>query len=81
MAIGDFLGQIESDQVKIRIDYASATITYYGFAAPGAVTSAASWMIRRETLDSSSRTTQVDWADSDCNPDNVWDNRASLNYG
>lgn len=62
---------------SIRLDEASATITYVGTAAPGALTSAASWAIKR--LDSSSGLVVL-WADGDPQSDNIWDNRAALAY-
>ena len=74
---------LSGDQVinaKQRIDYASATINYYGLAAPGTATNAAAWQIRRETLDSSQRTTQIDFAGGTLDYNQIWDNRASLDF-
>jgi hypothetical protein len=71
------------DQVinaKQRIDYASSTTNYYGLAAPGSPTSQARWQIRRETLDSSGRTTAIDFAGGTLAYSQIWDNRATLSY-
>lgn len=62
---------------SVRLDEASATITYVGTAAPGTLTSAASWAIKR--LDSSSGLVVL-WADGDPQSDNIWDNRSGLAY-
>ena len=70
----------ELDDLLLRIDYASSTINYYGHAPPGSATSAAVWRIKRETLDSQSRTTLIQYADGDAGFNNVWDDRATLSY-
>ena len=64
------------DDLIQRIDYASATTQYIGFASPGSATSSPVWQIRRVTLDSSGRPTAVLFAGGNANFDNVWDNRA-----
>lgn len=61
----------------VRLDEATATITYVGSATPGTLTSAASWSIKR--LDSTSGLIVL-WADGNSNFDNIWDNRAALAY-
>ena len=74
---------LTGDQVinaKQRIEYVSATINYYGLASPGAATSDAGWQIRRETLDSQSRTIQIDFAGGTLEYNQIWDNRATLAY-
>lgn len=58
-------------------DTTTANVTYVGYAAPGAATSAASWKIKK--LDATSGLV-VRFADGNANFDNVWDNRASLSY-
>jgi len=62
---------------SVRLDEASSTITYVGTAAPGTLTSAASWAIKR--LDSTSGLIVL-WADGDPQSNNIWDNRAGLSY-
>lgn len=64
---------------KKNIDQASATVTYIGYADPGVLVSAALWQIRRITVTGS--VTAIEWADSDKNFDNIWNNRAALVYG
>lgn len=53
---------------------------YHGLAAPGTLDSDAGWVIRRETLDASGRTTHIDFAGGTVAFINIWDNRASLDY-
>ena len=71
----------EIDDMAVRWDYASSTTRYQGHASPGSLTSQAVWRIKRMTFDSSSRHTITEFADSDGNYNNVWDNRATLTYG
>lgn len=66
-------------QYALRLDDAGSGVTYVGEAVVGTATSAASWRIKRITEASGDLT--IEWADSDSNFDNVWDNRASLTYG
>lgn len=61
-----------------KIDQATATVTYFGWAAPGTATSAASWRIQRMSV--SGTVTTMEWADGNVTSDNIWDNRASLTY-
>lgn len=74
---GETLIAANPTPVAVRLDEASATITYVGTAAPGTLTSAASWAIKR--LDSTSGLVVL-WADGNSNFDNIWDDRASLSY-
>jgi len=69
------------DHNQIFIDYASATINYYGYSSPNVKGSDKLWRIRRETLDSQGRTIKIEFADGNQNFNNVWNDRASLNYG
>jgi hypothetical protein len=63
----------------ILIDKTTTTdITYIGKAAIGTATSSALWQLSR--LNKTSSITQVGWADSDEDFDNIWDNRVSLSY-
>lgn len=61
-----------------RIDDASATVTYKGWAQPGSSPGDSVWRIARFTISG----TQVieELADGNRNFDNEWDNRASLSY-
>lgn len=65
------------DTLAVRVDEASATVTYVGEAGPGAATSAAKWRIKK--IDTTSGTA-VTWADGNVLFDNVWDDRAALTY-
>lgn len=54
----------------------TAGTTYFCYAVPGTLSSAASWKISK-TVDATGVKT---WADGNANYDNVADNRASLSY-
>ena len=62
----------------VKVEEASATITYVGYAAPGTATSGALWRIMR--IDTSALAADVLYAGGDTNFDNVWDDRAGLSY-
>ena len=68
------------DDYQQRMDYASATIQYVGTASPSAKTSDSVWKIMRLTLDSSGRTTQIEWAGLAATYTQIWDQRADLVY-
>lgn len=67
----------DSTPYAVRVDEASATVTYVGEADPGTATSAASWRLKK--IDTTSGTV-VTWADGDASFNNIWDNRASITY-
>lgn len=69
--------QIEAN-VALRVDEASATVTYIGKAAIGSSSGQSLWQISK--IDTTSGTV-ITWADSNDSFDNVWDDRASLTYG
>ncbi len=60
-----------------RVDEASATVTYIGYAEIGSSQASAVWRIKK--IDTSSGTSII-WADGNDNFDNVWNNRAALTY-
>lgn len=62
----------------VEYDYVDATTSYYGEAAPGTATSAASWRIKLITIAGDDVT--ITWADGNSAFDNVWDDRASMSY-
>ena len=62
----------------VRIDTASATVKYIGWAVAGSAESGAVWRIMRMTTDAGDTT--VEWADGDTDYDNVFDDRATLTY-
>lgn len=61
----------------VRLDEASPTITYVGYAAPGTATSSAAWSIKR--LDSASGLVVL-WGAGTAAFNQIWDNRAGLAY-
>lgn len=74
--------QLTGDKVDVvpgalRVDEASATITYIGWAKPGTAESDFSWRIMR--VDESSGVA-IEWAGGTRSFDKSWDNRASLTY-
>jgi len=69
-------------QWKTRIAYdASGNAEYVGEAKPGTATSATGWRIKKITYDASNNATQINWADSNTNMDNIWDSRTDYTYG
>lgn len=73
-------GPLSSAVPTILVDKTTtASMVYYGFAAPGTATSAASWKIMRE--DKTGSVEAYKWAASVGTFSQIWDNRASLSYG
>lgn len=68
-----------SAPMATRLDEASETVTYIGTATIGTAASAASWRIKRLTISGTELITE--WADSNEEFDNIWDNRTELSYG
>ena len=68
------------DHLQQIIDYASSTVNYVGLASPSASVASAVWQIKRLTLDSSGRTTNVEFAGLSANFDQIWNSRADLTY-
>jgi hypothetical protein len=64
--------------VTLRYDKIDDTTSYLGEAATGASETGAVWKIRKINLDGSN--VSILWADGNESPDNIWSNRASLNY-
>lgn len=62
-----------------RTDIVSDALIYKGQADPGALDAAPVWRIRRLTIGVDGDVT-TQWADGDANFDNVWADRATLNY-
>lgn len=71
--------RLPGDLKSLRLDVVDATTTYAGKAAAGSATSAGVWQVFRMTNGAGGDLT-IEWADGDCEFDNVWDNRASLSY-
>ena len=72
------LSGAKNSPLKPIVDVASSSVTYIGWAAPGAVTSAAAWRILKIT--ESGGTTSFLWPSTGVDFKHVWDNRASLTY-
>lgn len=68
----------ESYEQSTRIDEASSSVSYFGFAQIGASESSSVWKIKRLTISGS--ITKIEYADGNINYDNNWSNRASLTY-
>ena len=64
---------------EVKVDTATATITYIGKAAPGTSAGAEEWQILR--IDTSVLAADILYADGDTAFDNEWDERAGLSYG
>lgn len=59
-------------------DVVSENLQYLGWGQPGSATNAPLWRIQR--ISKTGTVTSITWADGNQNFDNIWDNRASLNY-
>ena len=71
----------EAATLKQRLIFnASEQPTYIGLAKPGTETNLTGWQIRRLTY-TGNNVTAIDFADSNNNFDNIWDNYATLTYG
>lgn len=66
-----------SAALALRLDSASATITYIGEAAPGSLEADSVWRIKK--VDESSGTV-IQWADGESTFDKIWNDRASITY-
>lgn len=67
-----------TEQLKTLVDDAGGGVMYVGDTEPGTLTSVAEWRIKRITEVGTDLS--VEWADSDIEFDNVWDDRAILTY-
>jgi hypothetical protein len=61
-----------------RIDEVSTSLMYQGWAECGTTDDEAKWTIRK--VEKVNTVTSITWADGNSNRDNIWDNRAGLNY-
>ena len=66
-----------AETIRAAVDSGDPDIEYFGYAVPGTATSAAAWRIFR--IDDSAGIVKQ-FADSNANYDNIWDNRESLSY-
>lgn len=67
-----------SFEEALRIDEVTSTLTYLGYANLGANDNDAVWKIKR--IQQIGTVTTINYADGNKLFDNVWNNRASLNY-
>jgi len=77
VSTGRRLKYTQSVPLALRVDEASATVTYIGHAKPGTATTSALWRVKK--IDTTSGVV-ITFADGNDLFDNVWDNRASLSY-
>lgn len=63
--------------LALRVDEASATVTYIGEASPGTNESEAAWRIKRIT---DTGPVVIEWAAGAANFNQIWSNRSSLSY-
>ena len=75
--MGVSLEQVTDRNLALRYDEVDANTAYLGLAPINSANSAPVWQIKK--LDYSTGV-DVRWADGNQSFDNVWDNRASLNY-
>ena len=79
LPLGDTIpGGDEVAQVTKRIDFVGDTIIYSGWAAPGTLESAQSWMITRTTF--VGEDVVVEYAGGSAAYDKVWADRLTLGY-
>ena len=69
---------VESGGFITLLDEASSTVTYVGSAAPRSSQEAPVWRVQRITATGS--LLAVEYADGNAHYDNVWADRASLEY-
>lgn len=77
VSTGRRLKYVQDVPLALKIDEASATITYLGQAKPGTASSSPLWRVKK--IDTSSGVA-ITFADANDLFDNVWDNHASLTY-
>ena len=77
-SVVDILNLADAPKYKHIIDTPDATTQYNGFAEPGTATSAASWLITKQTI--SGNVITIEFANGSREFNQIWDNRASLNF-
>lgn len=70
-------GGVEVDY-ELKLEKASASVTYVGKALPGSETNEAVWQIKKIT--SVGPDLSIEFADGNSDFDNIWDDRAGLTY-
>mgnify|MGYP003440610433 FL=1 len=76
------LHQLAKSDEQVRIDNATALITYVGFSEFGISTANPKWKIMKIEKSAATipYTTTISYATSYDNYSNIWDDRATLNY-
>lgn len=71
----------ESASLIQKFSYNSSKLTeFQGWAAPGSLAASSVWRIIKYTYNADFLVTDIQFADGDSNFDNVWDDRAGLDY-
>ncbi|KKU98311.1 MAG: hypothetical protein UY28_C0004G0049 [Candidatus Amesbacteria bacterium GW2011_GWB1_48_13] len=72
---------IDRDNLTQCFEYtASGDVLYWGLAQPGSLKNKPQWQILKYIYSQPKQTSDIQWADGDSEFNNVWDNRATLNY-
>lgn len=70
-----------ASSLSLQIDYVGGTNPIYiGIAAPGTLTSAALWQVRKLTFDGNNNITVIKYAGGSPSFNAIYDNRTSLTY-
>ena len=69
----------EEPRLVTRLDTIGGNLTYVGTAVAGSTPASATWRIKKLEY-SGTDVTSILYADGDTEPDNVWNNRTSLDY-
>jgi hypothetical protein len=70
---------ITKPELRQEVDCTDGSVIYMVYAKLGSETDEDVWKIKRVTISGALITTE--WADSNTNFDNIWDNRGTLTYG
>lgn len=62
------------------VDWISDDVFYFGQAAPGTITSAATWRVQRVSIAPGDGDTDARWADGTADFIKIWDDRATFTY-
>lgn len=77
-ANGDEIQNVRIIPTIVYVDDASATVSYYGWAAPGSLVSAATWRLMKKNVVGD--VTSYLYASGTIEYDKVWNSRASYIY-
>lgn len=71
---------IQKDALTMKVEYSGDNPLYIGYAAPGTLTSATDWQIRKITVDGSGNITDIKFADGTAGFDKEYDERTGYTY-